>query len=237
MFTLDNFYKSKEWEAFRLTVIADRTEPNGFLYCAHCRKPILNKYDLIIHHKEELTEDNVNDYNISLNPDNVECIHFKCHNKIHERFGYGTGGYKARPKKVYIVYGAPLSGKSSWVQENATPDDLVVDLDSIYECISVNKKYIKPDSIKSVVFDVRDSLYDIIKYRRGRWQDAYIIVTGARIGDRERLKARVNADDFIYIDTKRDECIKRIDGREAPDEIKKEWLKYIIEYFDAFQAE
>ena len=57
MFTLDNFYKSKEWEAFRLTVIADRTGSDGFLCCAHCNKPILNKYDLIIHHIEELTED------------------------------------------------------------------------------------------------------------------------------------------------------------------------------------
>ena len=237
MFTLDNFYKSKEWEAFRLTVIADRTGSDGFLCCAHCNKPILNKYDLIIHHIEELTEDNVNDYTVSLNPDNVECIHFRCHNKVHNRFGFGTGGYKRDPKKVYIVYGAPLSGKSTWVKDNATSDDLVVDLDNIYQCITINDRYIKPDAIKSVAFDIRDSLYDIIKYRRGRWQNAYIIVTGARIGDRERLKTRVNADEFIHIDTNITECIKRVEAREAPDEIKNEWLKYIKEYFDAFQSE
>lgn len=236
MFTLDNFYKSKEWEAFRRVVIGERTAPDGFIYCAHCGKPILKKYDLIIHHKEELTDLNVNNAEVALNPDNVECIHFKCHNEIHERFGYGSGGYKRRSKKVYIVYGAPLAGKSTWVKEVANENDLVIDLDSIYECISVNDRYVKPDALKGTVFDIRDTLYDIVKYRRGRWQDAYIIVTGARVGDRERLKARVNADEFIFIDSDIDTCIERIDKREASSEIKNEWMKYVGEWFETYQA-
>ena len=58
---------------------------NTYGHCAMCGKPILQKDDLIIHHKMELSDDNVNNTLISLNPDNLECVCFSCHNKVHER--------------------------------------------------------------------------------------------------------------------------------------------------------
>ena len=231
MFTLDNFYKSKAWENFREIIINERQDEHGFNICTVCGKPILNKYDLIVHHKIELTNDNVNDYSISLNPDNVECVHFDCHNKIHKRYGYGSGGYVRKPKRVYIVYGSPCSGKSKFVNEAANDNDLIVDMDNIYQMISNNDRYVKSDALKSVAFEIRDSIYNIIKYRSGRWQNAYIITGGARSGDRERLKARVNADELIFIDTPKDECIKRASDR------PKEWLDYIEQWFESYQSE
>lgn len=226
---LKAFYKSDAWLRFRLVAIAQCTDPEtGFVYCAYCGEPILKKYDLIVHHKEELTEFNVDDAMVSLNPDNTECVHFRCHNALHHRFGYGTGGYKPKPKQVFIVYGAPCAGKTTWVRENATQNDLVVDMDSIWQMVSINDRYVKPDCLRSVVFDMRDKLYDVIKYRSGKWQDAYIITTGARYGDRERLVQRVGADDLIFIDTPKDECLQR--ARSA------EFVRYINEWFDAFQG-
>lgn len=231
---LERFYKSKEWESFRQIVIAEKTNEDGFVICEHCGKPILKPYDLIVHHKEELTEQNVKDYKIALNPNNMAVVHFKCHNQIHERFGYGNKGqqrpYKPRPKKVYIVYGSPCSGKTTWVKENATPNDIVVDIDSIYECISINDRYNKPEGLRSVVFDVRDKLYDVIKYRNGNWTNAYIITGGALIGDRERLAKRTGADDFIFINTSKTECLIR--ARQNRDE---SWIGYIESWFEHFQ--
>lgn len=229
MFTLDNFYKSKQWEKFREVYISDHTNDDGYIYCAMCGKPILKKYDLILDHITELTEDNVNDYSISLNPDNIRPLHFICHNKRHERFGFGTGGYVRKPKRVYIVYGAPCSGKSTWVKSVANDNDLIVDIDSIYQMISNNERYIKPDGIKSVVFDVRDCLYNTIKYRSGRWQNAYIITGGARLGDRERLKQRVSADELIFIDTDKETCISRVGER------GNDWINYINDWFESYQ--
>ena len=231
MFTLETFYKSKQWEKFREVYIQQHTKEDDYIYCAMCGKPILKKYDLILDHIEELTEDNVNDYNISLNPDNIRPLHFICHNKRHERFGFGTGGYVRKPKRVYIVYGAPCSGKSTWVRSVANDNDIIVDMDSIYQMISNNDKYIKPDSIKSVVFDVRDCLYNTIRYRSGRWQNAYIITGGARLGDRERLKQRVSADELIFIDTDKETCISRIGER------GNDWINYINDWFESYQPE
>ena len=114
---LNKFYRSKQWEAFRKVIIEQRTDPDGYVHCCECGKPILKPYDLIIHHKQELSEANVNDAMISLNPNNVECICFRCHNKVHERFGFNkTSAYTGAAKKhVYIVYGSPCAGKSTWV--------------------------------------------------------------------------------------------------------------------------
>ena len=242
MITREQFYKSKQWEAFRKVIISDRTDEDGFVHCCRCGKPILNKYDLIIHHKIELNEANVNDTMISLNPDNVDCICFRCHNKEHERFGFQKEGhkngfYKPVQKKVYIVYGSPCAGKSTWVHDVATEQDLIVDLDNIWQMISVNDRYTKPAALKSVVFDVRDKLYDIIKYRSGKWHNAYIITGGAMKGDRDRLKQRISADELIFIDTDYDTCMTRLQTKGLTDDQKHEWIQYINDWFDKFQPD
>lgn len=235
---LQKFYKSKKWEAFRKVIIEQRTDPDGYVHCAMCGKPILKPYDLIVHHKKELSEDNVADATIALNPDNVECVHFRCHNQIHERYGYNsTSAGRNIKKHVYIVYGSPCAGKTTWVHDNATADDLVVDLDSIWEMISINDRYQKPGSLRSVVFEMRDKLYDIIKYRSGKWHNAYIITGGALQGDRDRLKVRVSADDLIFIDTSERECMNRVMLRDIPDDQKVLWLDYVKEWFESFQPE
>lgn len=237
MITRQQFYKSKQWEDFRKIIIEQRTAPDGFVYCAYCGKPILKKYDLIIHHKEELSELNVNDVTVSLNPDNVECVHFRCHNAIHERFQGGDGGSHFIPKKVYIVYGSPCSGKTTWVKQNATKNDLVVDMDNIWQMISINDRYDKPAALKAAAFSVRDHLYDQIKYRSGRWHNAYIITGTPLKGDRDRLVQRVGADDLIFIDTSESECLKRVKTKGLSDIEAVKWCEYIVDWFDKFQKD
>ena len=239
MMTREQFYKSKQWVDFRKVIISQRTDEDGYVHCSECGKPIIHKYDLIVHHKQELSEANVNDAMISLNPDNVECICFRCHNKVHERFGYHKGAtFTASSKKhVYIVYGAPCSGKSTWVHENATQDDLVVDLDNIWQMISINERYDKPAALKHVVFDIRDKMYDIIKYRSGKWHSAFIITGGALKGDRERLQQRVGADDLIFIDTDQSVCLDRLHTKGLIDSQIEAWHSYIEEWFERYQPE
>lgn len=220
MFTLDNFYKSKEWESLLEQLKLERVNNDGELLCEYCHKPIVKKYDCIGHHIEELTEANVNNYDVSLNADNIILIHFKCHNQIHERFGYEP------PKKVYIVYGSPCSGKSTWVKENATKDDLILDIDSIWECITVCDKLHKPNRLKANVFGIRDAIMDQIRMRVGQWKHAFVIGTYPLRMDRQRLADRLGAE-LIYIDAAKDLCLSRA--------ANDEWKKYINEWFDMYQ--
>ena len=235
---LESFYKSKEWTSFRKLVIEKRTTSNGYVICDLCGKPILKKYDLILHHKQELSESNVGNYNISLNEDNIEILHFKCHNERHCRFTEGHASSYNIKKKVFIIYGSPCAGKTTWVHSVATKDDLVVDLDSIWQMISINNRYDKPTTLKSVVFEMRDKMYDIIKYRSGKWHNAYIITGGALKGDRDRLIQRVGADECILIDTDVTECLKRLYMRtDFNDKQKEDWKNYIIDWFSSYQPD
>lgn len=223
--TLDNFYQSKEWENFRRIVIAERTKSDGLVYDEVTGKPILKRYDMILHHIEFLTEENVNDVNISLNPDNIMIVSHKTHNKIHDKLGF-------KRKEIYIVYGSPLSGKTSWVERNMIEGDLVVDMDNIWQCISGQKRYKKPPRLNAVAFMVRDNLIDAVKHRLGQWQNAYIIKTAPMVSERERMCKELGAR-TIHIDTSKEECLKRLencnDGRD-----KNEWEKYIEQYFERY---
>lgn len=227
-FTIETFYKSDQWAGFRNVVISERQNPKDKInYCEHCGKPIVDDYDLILHHKEELTNENVNDYSISLNQEMVEIICFKCHNIKHSRFGF-----EAR-KRVYLVYGAPCSGKTSWVKEVAQQNDLIVDLDSIYEMISSNGRYIKPNRLKSVAFDIRDKLLEIIKYRSGKWQNAYVIGGYPVYMERKRLLDRINAEE-VFINADKQKCLERLHSV-CDNRSRNEWEKYIEEWFKRYQ--
>ncbi len=221
---LQAFYKSNKWEAFISNLRAERTNADGFIICEKCGKPILKAYDCIGHHITELTDSNVDDVTISLNPENIQLLHFKCHNEVHERFGYNS----RQQQNVFIIYGAPCSGKRTWVKDNAGNNDLIVDIDKIWAAVraDVCAENEKPNAIKSNVFALRESLLDMIKVRRGKWRNAYIIGGYPLQGERERLMQTVGADKLIHIDTARELC----EARAQTAEMKK----YIAEWFERY---
>lgn len=219
---LKDFYTSRKWSEFLRVLADERVGDDGYLRCAHCGEPIIKKYDRIGHHKIPLTVDNVNDVNISLNPDNVDFVHHRCHNVIHERFGFDCA------KKVYLVYGAPCSGKSTWVLNNAGSDDLIVDIDNIWQMISVNDRYAKPARLKNNVFMIRDCLLDQIRTRYGKWRNAYVITSEPLESQRQRMVDVLGAE-TVFIDFSREECIARLEKNPNGRDIKL--YKDLIERF------
>lgn len=171
---------------------------------------------------------NVNDFNISLNPENIMIVSQAAHNEIHARFGFTA------ERKVYYVYGAPCSGKTSFVNNIKGNSDLIVDMDNIWQCITGGKRYEKPNALKTNAFAVRDCLLDMVKTRAGKWERAFVIEGGARKSDRERKIALLGAEP-IFIDTDKETCLKRLASDEKRTEAHRaEWEKYINEWFDDF---
>lgn len=222
MFDLFSFYRSKEWCLLIQHIRHDRLNGGGLTICEYCGKPIIKEYDCIAHHKTYLTEDNVNDYSISLNPDNIMLVHHKCHNIIHDKLSY-------RGRKVYMVYGAPMAGKETYVNGVKDDGDLIVNIDSIWQCVSGGDG--KPNRLKSIVFGIRDYMLDSIKYRRGKWNNAYIIGGYPLISERERLCKELGAEE-IFINTSKEECLRRLEACENRD--KEEYTKYIFDWFDKY---
>ena len=221
MWTLADFYHSKEWEAFRRVIIEERTDADGFIRDEITGKPILRMYDIILHHKIFLTEENVNDREISLNPDNIQIVSHKTHNLLHDKWGY-------KRKEIFLVYGPPLAGKTSYVQDILIPGDLVIDMDNIWQCISGLHRYQKPGKLRAVAFGMRDYLMDAAKVRNGKWQNCWIIGGYPLISDRERIIKTYGARE-IYIEASYEECISRLSA--DPERDTDEWTGYIDEWF------
>lgn len=221
MYTLQTFYKSQKWKEMLKRLKAERVNEQGFVICEHCGKPIIKAYDCIGHHKIELTEENVNDYDISLNESNIQLIHHKCHNEIHERFGYNP------TKKIYIVYGSPCAGKREYVEQIAGKDDLILDIDSIYTAISINERYMHSNKLSRNVFAIRDCVLDMIKTRTGRWNKAFVIGGYPYANERERLSEVLGAE-ILYIESTKEECLCKCkeEGRGVEEFINK--------WFDAY---
>ena len=234
--TLHQFYASSEWEACKAQVLNERIKKDGSVVCEHCGKPILknfnpnernNKGAMVFHHRIYLNLLNVNDASVSLNPKNIQILHWSCHNEVHDRFQGGKP-----EKKVYLITGAPCSGKTSFVNERKREGDIVLDIDDIWQMVSGQPRYVKPTSLKPIVFSVRDEIKGLISRGAGTWRNAYIIESLPSPQDRQREAERYRAFnvEIITMDATKEECLERLranpNGRNPLD-----YQKYIEEYF------
>jgi predicted kinase len=219
---IKSFYASQEWITLRLLLINERGNK-----CAHCKKRIPRSKDLIGHHKIELTPENIHDKTISLNPELIEIICFDCHNKEHRRFGYQGS------KEVYIVYGPPMSGKSTLVREQMNRGDILIDMDRLYAAVSLLPSYDKPDNLFTNVIGIHNHLIDNIKTRLGKWHNAWIVGGYADKYKRERLADDLGAE-LIFCDVSKEECLRRLELDEERRYRIDEWQGYIDKWFESY---
>lgn len=216
------FYKSEAWRSLRRALIQERGT-----VCPVCHRDYMaDTSKLIAHHIQELTPETVTDASIALNPSNVELICFDCHNKAHKRYGQGT-------HHVYLVYGAPCSGKSTLVRQMMHRGDLIVDMDLLFYAVSGCSLYDKPDQLRSDVFAVRTLLLDRIQHRAGRWGDAYIVGGYPFKLEREELARKLGAE-LIFCDLPKEQC--KANARAGRGNLAKAWEGYIERWFDDYQA-
>lgn len=198
--------------------------------CAKCGG-VFDISELRPHHKVELTLDNIDDVNVTLNPDNIEVLCHDCHNAVHKRFGYAVGA-----KRVYLVYGSPCAGKTTYVNSVATRNDLIVDLDKIHRAICICGLYDKPDATKRVAFNVRDYLLDEVRTAtpRRKWQDAYIIGTYPDRIDRDVFVQDYGAE-LVHIDTSKEECVKRAYQDIVQSSVRDAIIGWINAYWERYR--
>ena len=215
---LQRFYASKRWRDLRQVLIVQR---HGI--CDRCGKDFsFDTSELIAHHKEHLTDESLADPDVAVNPDNIEIVCQKCHAHYHTERG------ATKRKQVFLVYGSPLSGKTSYVKANMESGDLVIDLDAIESALTLDPLYMKHKSMNKTVFAVRDFLYDQIRIRAGDWTTAWVVAGIPRKNDRDRLAARLGAS-CILVEATREECRSRL--LEADDGRYPEWETYIDQWF------
>lgn len=220
---LQTFYASDLWRDFRMGLILERGP-----YCQKCSALIANTKKLIGHHEIELTPENVHDHMISLNPQRVRLVCHDCHNKMHNRFG------ARRERCVYVVYGPPLAGKKTFVQEQMMRGDLVVDMDRLFEAVSFQPAYDKPDNLLGNVMGLQLLLLDNIKTRAGKWGNAWVIGGYPDRFKRERIATELGAE-LVFVETPKELCFARLDMDPLRSSCALEWQKYIDKWFESYQ--
>lgn len=236
--TLASFYASDDWANCKARVLQDRIK-GGAVYCEHCGEIILKDFNprernnagaMVFHHKRPLlTVADANNAAISINPNMIAILHWKCHNIVHNRF---TGQNTQPEQKVYLITGAPCSGKTTFARERMQAGDVLVDIDDIWQQISGQPRYTKPYSLNPLVFATRDAQEDLIRTRAGTWRNAFVIKGLPLAMDRRRTAEKLGAE-VITIDTPKEECLERLrknpNGRNVA-----EYEKLINNYFDMF---
>lgn len=239
-----DFYRGEDWANCKAQVLHDRIRSDGVVYCEHCGKPIIKGFNpmannnsgaIVFHHKIYLNNYNVNDASVSVNPSNIQIVHWSCHNEIHQRFGF-SGTNNIPEKKVYLITGASCSGKTSWVNERIQEGDIVVDIDDIWECVSGQPRYIKPNALKPVIFKIRDELKGLIQRGTGTWRNAFIIESLPSKQDREREADKYKAFnvEVITLDVTKDECLQRLHNNPSGRDVKA-YEGYINDYFSRYK--
>ena len=213
------FYNSIEWQSCRQGYIAHRISKDGGI-CEHCGESL----GYIVHHKDEITSTNIHDPTITLNHENLEYVCKGCHDDMHGNAFAGTAmehnfsadGQPIPKAKVIIVYGAPASGKTRWVENNKDPGDMVLDLDEIRRACHGSLR----DALNK-----RDELYANIQTGKITGK-IYVIETAARKNRREYLKHKLNGE-LVFIKSTKQDCLNR--AMADPNRHDKQTQRYIIE--------
>ena len=139
------------------------------------------------------------------------------------------------PIKVYIVWGPPASGKTTYVRKHMQPGDLVVDLDLIKQAISMCGKTEAPDTLLPTALSIREHIYGLIERREIDCQTVWVVAGLPRADEREALARRLGAE-LIRIEATEQECLERaMADAERTDKAKQRWV--IERWFREFYAE
>lgn len=89
------FYKSRAWQKVR-KVVMDRS--HGL--CERCMERGELKPADVVHHTTPLTPENMDDPQVSLNPDRLMALCHDCHTEVHQELGIGAmnGAKKEEPR-------------------------------------------------------------------------------------------------------------------------------------------
>lgn len=208
-----SFYKSTAWKKTQASYMVSK-----HYICERCKGVAR-----IVHHKTYLTPENITDPHISLNWDNLEALCLQCHNKEHydkeklknytrgnvveEGLKFNENG-ELMQTEVFIVWGSPASGKTTYVKNNMQPGDLIVDLDLIKQAISMCNKTSAPDNLFNIAKGIIEYIYTLVENRNTNCDNVWVIAGLPRKKERLDLADRLKAK-LIHVDTSKNDCINR----------------------------
>jgi HK97 family phage prohead protease len=134
--------------------------------------------------------------------------------------------------KVFVVHGAPASGKTSYVMQHKGDNDVVFDFDKVMSALSGLPPHQKNENLISYCTDIR-SLIIKRALRSPKVDRTWIITTN--IGDEMKGQLSDIPVEYIHVDTPKEECLKRIEEDPDRQPVAKELREAVERYFSPEQ--
>jgi HK97 family phage prohead protease len=134
--------------------------------------------------------------------------------------------------KVFVVHGAPASGKTSYVMQHKGENDAIFDFNKVMAAVSGMPPHQKNKNLISYCTDIRDL---IIKkaLNKPSVDKTWIITTN--ISDDMKGQLSDIPVEYIHIDTPKEECLKRIEEDQERQPIADELREVVERYFSPEQ--
>lgn len=129
--------------------------------------------------------------------------------------------------KLYIVTGPPCSGKTTYVKEHMSEDDLVFDSDEIARAFTYSKHHtVNKEGIKHFILKLR---YQWIQALRNFGPNGNAWLIASNLTDSLMKNCRQYDYEVVKMDASIEECLVRMQKDDSrPD--KEEWEKVIKGY-------
>lgn len=139
------------------------------------------------------------------------------------------------PVDVILVWGSPASGKTTHVREHMEQGDLIVDLGPIKKAISMAPKAESSDDLLDIALELREHLFDIVRERRFKSKNAWVIAGLPRLRQRQEIINKINPTRVVHIDANYKTCIRQAHGDESRLN-KKLQERIIAKYFGVLET-
>lgn len=109
--------------------------------------------------------------------------------------------------RIVVVYGAPMSGKTTYVNEVMQDTDLVFDYDALTQALTNSQYQQHNDSAHKLVMDIRNKMIDHAKQTTEG--TLYMITTYLSYTLQDKIDTHFNTQ-YKQMDTSLDECKRRL---------------------------
>lgn len=139
--------------------------------------------------------------------------------------------------KVTVVYGPPMSGKTTYVNERMTDNDMVYDYDALIQAMTNSNYQAFNKNAHDMVMNTRKSM---IEYSKQKMSGTMYIITTYMSGSIMKELEGINNVDYHMMTTAYEVCMQRVEQSDRPDkqdviDVVKSWFNKHRKDLNLFQ--
>lgn len=144
-------------------------------------------------------------------------------------------GLKPSAIPLTIVCGPPGSGKSTWVQDHASPGDIVIDLDDILVAVSGERRHAVSKRWLPKALELRNGRLRALHTERAAGR-AFFIVGAPAKDERDWWQSNLGGQ-VVVLDVPADECLRRLADDPARAGLASRYAGTVREWWERFTFE